>query len=325
MKAMVQDRYGDAGVLELRDVPRPSVGADGVLVRVRAASVNPLDWHFMRGEPLVMRLAGVGLRRPKRRIQGADVAGTVEAVGPGVRSLAPGDDVLGWATGGGFAEYVVVPEDHLVPKPAGLGFEAAGAIAIAGITALQAVRDHGQVGPDTRVLVVGASGGVGTFAVQIAKTRGAHVTGVCSTRNLELVRSLGADDVLDYTRGDLSAGGRRFDVVLHVAGDRAIRERLRLVEPDGVLVNVGGGEGGGVVFGPVRSLVAATVARPFVRPRVRSFLAAENQADAMELLGLIEEGSVVPVIDRTYALVEVPEAIRYVESLRARGKVVVTI
>ena len=319
------DRFGGPDVLELRHVQVPAAEGDKVLVRVRAAGVNPIDWHYMRGEPLVMRPADAGLRAPKRRILGFEAAGTVAAVGADAGRLAVGDEVWGWCDGGAFAEYVAVREDHLMAKPAHLTFEQAAAVPVAGVTALQAVRDHGQTQPGHRMLVIGASGGVGTFAVQIAKSVGATVTGVCSTRNIDLVRSLGADQVIDYTAEDFADGAGGYDVVLHVSGNRSFRDCLGVLADAGVLVNVGGGEGSGRFLGQAKRFMTAALIAPFVRNKVRAFIGKVNHQDGLVLLDLLESRQMAPVIDRTYPLAEVPGAIAYLETLRARGKVIITI
>ena len=325
MKAIVQDRFGGPEVLELRDVDVPAVSDDGVLVRVHASGVNPVDWHFMRGEPLFMRLIA-GLRTPKLKVLGFDIAGTVERTGASVTDFQPGDEVWGFCKGGGFAEYVSAPAVNLLPKPAKLPFVQAGGIAIAAFTALQGVRDHGEVGAGTRVLIVGASGGVGTFAIQIARALGAHVTGVCSTRKVELVRSLGADEVIDYTRDDFADRAGEFDVLLHVAGNRSVKDCLRTLKPDGILVNIGGGEDGGRLLGPLKRLLSGVWRKPFVNQEIRGFTARVSMADdGLFLQEMLEDGRIKTVVDRTYPLVETADAIRYVESLRARGKVVITV
>jgi NADPH:quinone reductase-like Zn-dependent oxidoreductase len=319
MKAIVFRRYGSPDVLELADVDLPVVADDGVLVRVRAASVNALDWHRMRGEPLVGRL-GDGLRRPKDSALGVDVAGHVEAVGRNVTELRPGDEVFGARTGA-FAEYV--SGRTFVPKPAGLTFEEAAAIPVAATTALQGLRDRGALQPGQRVLINGASGGVGTFAVQIARALGAKVTAVCSTSNVELVRSLGADRVIDYTREDFTRSGERYDLILDVAGTRPLLACRRVLTPHGTLVVVGGP--GGRWLSPADRLVKAAVLSKFVSQRLVPFLAHITREDLLVLKELVETGKVTPVIDRTYPLREVPEAIRYLETMRARGKVVITV
>ncbi|HVR33814.1 MAG TPA: NAD(P)-dependent alcohol dehydrogenase [Acidimicrobiia bacterium] len=323
MKAIVQDRYGGPEVLEMRDVEAPTVAQGEVLLRVRAAGVNPIDWHFMRGEPLVMRF-GEGLGTPGRTILGFEAAGTVEAVGSDVTGFAPGDEVWGWCNGGAFAEYVAVRADHLMPKPGHLSFEQLAACPVAALTALQAVRDHGNTQPGHRMLIIGASGGVGTFAVQIAKALGANVTGVCSSRNIDLVKSLGADDVIDYQAEDFARGERRYDVILHVSGNRSFADCRRVLTLEGVLVNVGGGEGTGRLLGPGKRFLAASVINRFVSQRVVAFMGQVNHADGLTLLNLFESEQIRPVIDRTYPLTETAAAIRYLETLRARGKVVIT-
>lgn len=325
MQAVVQDRYGGPEVLELREVAVPAAGQGEVRVRVHAAGVNPIDWHYLRGEPLIMRSPDTGLRAPKRRTLGFEAAGTVEALGADVSRLTPGDEVWGWCDGGAFAEYVTVREDHLMRKPAQLSFEQAAGVPVAGVTALQAVRDHGEVQPGQRVLVIGASGGVGTFAVQIAKSMGATVTGVCSTRNVDLVRSLGADEVIDYTAEDFAQGESHYDVVLHVSGTRSFRDCLGVLTDSGILVNVGGGEGSGRLLGQGKRFMAAALIAPFARKKVRAFIGKVNHPDGLTLLDLLESGQMAPVVDRTYRLAEVPDAIAYLETLRARGKVVITV
>jgi NADPH:quinone reductase-like Zn-dependent oxidoreductase len=322
MKAIVHDTYGSTGVLELRDIDQPTVADDGVLVRVRAASANPLDWHFMRGVPYIMR-AQAGLRRPKRTVLGNDVAGQVEAVGQDVTRVRPGDEVFGEVRGS-FAEYARGSEDSLDRKPANLTFEQAAAVPVAGLTALQGLRDQGRIQSGQRVLIVGASGGVGTFAVQIAKTFGTEVTGVCSTRNVDLVRSLGADHVIDYTQQDFTRIGQRYDLILQLAGTHSPGACRRALTPKGTLV-LSSGDSRGRVIGPVGRMLKAMALSPFVGQRLGSFLAKTNPGDLRVLRELIEGGKVAPVIDRTFPLSEVPEAIRYVETGHARGKVVITV
>ncbi|WP_031148565.1 NAD(P)-dependent alcohol dehydrogenase [Streptomyces erythrochromogenes] len=324
MKAIVQDRYGSPGVLELREVERPPVGDREVLVRVRAASVNARDWHLMRGDPYLARLV-LGLRRPKVRIRGTDFAGRVEAVGKEVTRLRPGDEVFGEAEGA-FAEYVCAPADAVEPKPANLTFEQAAAVPLAGNTALMGLRDLGRLRPGQRVLVNGASGGVGTFAVQIAKALGAEVTGVCGTRNTELVRSLGADHVVDYSREDFTRTGRRHDLVLDLVGNRSLAACRRALTPGGTLVLSGGGvsEGGSLV-GPMSLLVRGRALSGFVRQRLLVLTAAPDRENLAALRELVESGRVTPAVDRTYPLREVPEAIRYLEVEHARAKVVITV
>jgi NADPH:quinone reductase-like Zn-dependent oxidoreductase len=320
MQAITQNRYGSPAVLQVREVAVPVVDDDGVLVRVRAASVNPFDWHFMRGQPYFVRLL-VGLRSPAMRIRGQDVAGTVEAVGGNVTQLHPGDEVFG-ACDGAFAEYVCGDERDFAPKPTSLTFEQAAAVPMAAVTALQALRDTGQLRPGQQVLINGASGGVGTFAVQIAKASDAEVTGVCSTRNLDLVRSLGADQVIDYTRADFSRAEQRFDLILDIVGRRPFRDFLRILRPTGTFVLVSGGRGRWI--GPLVRVFKARVVSRFVRQRLVKSTTHIRREDLLALKDLMDAGKVVPVIDRTYPLSEVPEAIRYLEAGHARGKVVIT-
>jgi NADPH:quinone reductase-like Zn-dependent oxidoreductase len=322
MKAIVHDRYGPPDVLELRDVQRPAVGDDDVLVRVRAASVNPLDWYGVSGIPYVARVAS-GLRRPKSRTVGVDLAGTVEAAGRNVTLLRPGDEVFGTADGA-FAEYVAGPESRLVPKPANLTFEQAAASPVAGLTALQGLRDKGRIRAGQRVLIIGASGGVGTFAVQIAKSFGAEVTGVCSPRNVDAVRSLGADHVIDYTRDDFAASGRRFDLILDVAGNRSVADRKRVLESNGTLVLVGGPKRSRML-GPLGAFARVVVAAPFGTQTMVGLLSQHKRDDLLALRELLAAGTVKPVIERTYALPDVPESLRYLGEGHAQGKLVITV
>lgn len=321
MRAIVYEEYGPPDVLELRDVETPVAGVGEVLVRARAAAVNPLDWHFMRGTPYPMRLVS-GLVRPRSERLGADLAGVVEAVGEGVTGLGTGDEVYG-AAKGAFAEYVRAPVESLVPKPANLTFEEAAAVPVAAWTALQFLRDKGGLRAGQKVLVNGASGGVGTFAVQIASAFGAHVTGVCSTRNVELVRSIGADRVVDYTREDFTRDEERYDLVLDTIGNRSLFDCRRVMAPDGVFLMVGGPDGRWL--GPLASMLRTRLASPFVSQKVVSHTARRSVEDLRFLTRLLEAGAIVPVIDRRYQLREVPEAIRYLEEGHARGKVVVTV
>jgi len=323
VKAFVQDRYGPPDVLELREIDKPAVKDGEALVRVCAASVNPVDWHFIEGLPHIMRLMGSGLLKPKKRLPGIDVAGVVEAVGGNVPQLEPGDEVFGWCEGA-FAEYASAPESQFARKPAGLTFEQAGSVPLASITALQGLRDLGQVQPGQRLLIIGASGGVGTFAVQIAKSFGAEVTGVCSTRNLERVKSIGADHVIDYTREDFTRGEQRYDVIFELAGDRPSSHLRRALTPKGTLV-LSSGDGGGRWLGPMGRLVRSMLSAPFVSQKVVTWVTSMNQADLLVVKELIEAGKVTPVIDRSYPLNEVPDAIRYLEEGHARGKIVVTV
>jgi NADPH:quinone reductase-like Zn-dependent oxidoreductase len=324
MKAIVQDRYGPPDVLELRDIETPTAGDNEVLVRVHAAAVNALDWHYMRGDPYVAR-PSMGLRRPKLRIRGRDFAGRVEAVGEGVDRLRPGDEVFGEADGA-FAEYVSAPAGAVDPKPANLTFEQAAAVPVAGNTALVGLRDLAQVRPGQRVLINGASGGVGTFAVQIARSLGAEVTGVCSARNADLVRSIGADHVIDYASEDFSRNGQRYDVVFDLVGNRSLTDCRRALTPDGTLVLSGGGvsEGGSLV-GPMALFVKGMLLSRFVRHRLLQFTEKPSSENLAALRELIESRAVAPVVDRTYQLSEVPEAIRYLEVDHARAKVVVAV
>jgi NADPH:quinone reductase-like Zn-dependent oxidoreductase len=324
MKAIVQDRYGPPDVLELRDIETPTAGDKEVLVRVHAAAVNALDWHYMRGDPYVAR-PSMGLRRPKVRIRGRDFAGRVEAVGEGVDRFRPGDEVFGEADGA-FAEYVSAPAGAVDPKPANLTFEQAAAVPVAGNTALMGLRDLAQVRPGQQVLINGASGGVGTFAVQIAKSLGAEVTGVCSARNADLVRSIGADRVIDYASEDFSRNGQRYDVVFDLVGNRSLTDCRRALTPDGTLVLSGGGvsEGGSLV-GPMALFVKGMLLSRFVRHRLLQFTEEPSNENLAALRQLIESGAVAPVVDRTYQLSEVPEAIRYLEVDHARAKVVIAV
>ena len=320
MKAIVQDKYGSPDVLELREVDKPVVDDDGVLVRVRAASVNPLDWHLVRGKPFLVRLVE-GMRRPKIPVRGVDVAGRVEAVGRHVTQFQPGDEVFGMRSGA-FAEYVCGKERHFVPKPAGLTFEQAAAVPVAAETALQGLRDKGQIRSGQKVLINGASGGIGTFAVQIAKAFEADVTGVCSTRNVDLVRSLGADRVIDYTKEDFIGTGQRYDLFLDNAGTRSFSECRRVLTPNGILVLAG--QSGRKTPSVLPLLTAGLVSRFRRRQKLVSFIAKHRKKDLVFLNALMDAGKVTPVIDRRYPLREVPEAIRYVGTGHARAKVVIT-
>jgi NADPH:quinone reductase-like Zn-dependent oxidoreductase len=324
MKAIVQDRYGSADVLEFRDIEEPVAGESDVLVRVHAAGCGPDVWHLMTGMPYMARLA-IGFRRPKVGVRGWDVAGTVEAVGANVTGLRPGDEVMGTAESGSFAELVIARPDKLVPKPASLTFEQAGALPISGVTALRAVRDEGKVQAGQAVLVIGAAGGVGSLVVQVANGFGATVTGVCSTSKAALVRSLGADDVIDYTREDFADGSRRWDVIVDTAGRRPLSQLRRALTPKGTLVIVGGDGGGRWTGGFFRGLLRAPLVSLFVGQRLRALPTKIEQEDLLALTELIEAGTLTPVIDRTYPLIEAPDAIRYLEEGHAAGKVVITI
>ena len=326
MKAIVRDKYGTPDVLELKDIDKPVLGDDEVLVRVHATSVNPADWHLLRGEPYIARLQ-LGLRKPKDRVLGCDVAGRLEAVGKDVTMLRAGDEVFGspFMHGlGAFAEYVCVSEGLLASKPATLSFEQAATVPLAAMTALQGLRDHGRIEAGHRVLIVGASGGVGTFAVQIAKYFDAEVTGVCSTRNVEMVRSLGTDHVIDYTREDFTQSGQKYDLIFQLAGTRSPSECRRALTSDGTLV-LSSGESDGRWIGPVDRIIKALVLSPFVSEKMASFTVKPDRDDLQFLRQLIEAGTLTPVIDSTYPLAEVPEAIRYLEKGHARGKVVITV
>jgi NADPH:quinone reductase-like Zn-dependent oxidoreductase len=322
VKAIVQDRYGPADVLRLEDVDPPAVGDGEVLVRVRAAGVDPGVWHLMTGLPTMIRL-GYGLRRPKTRVRGRDLAGRVEAVGKDVTTFRPGDDVLGICEGS-FAELAVARERKLAVKPPNLTFEQAAAVPISGLTALQGLRDAGRVRPGQRVLIIGAAGGVGSFAVQMARAFGAHVTGVCSTSKVDLVRSLGADEVIDYTSEDITNRPGRVDLILDTAGNRRLTHLRRALSRRGTLVLVGG-EGGGRVLGGFDRQVRAVALSPFVPQRLRMLISTEGADDLRALTDLIETGKVMPVIDRTYPLEQAAEAVRYLAEGHAAGKVVVTV
>jgi NADPH:quinone reductase-like Zn-dependent oxidoreductase len=320
MRAIVYDRYGSP---ELREIEQPDVADDGVLIRVHASSVNPVDWYGMVGRPYISRLMGVGLRKPKSNVLGSDLAGRVEAVGGSVTQFRPGEEVFGAKTGA-FAEYVSVAPDRLVPKPANLTFEQAAAVPIAALTALQALRDKGGVQPGHRVLINGASGGVGTFAVQIAKSFGAEVTGVCSTRNVDLVRSIGADHVVDYTREDFTAGGSRFDLMIDIAGSRSFRECRRVLAPNATLVIVGGPKTNRLL-GPLSHMLKTRLASIGKSQKAVFFVAKIKQDDLIVLRDLLEAEKVIPVIDRRYELSETPDAFRYLGEGHAAGKVVITV
>jgi NADPH:quinone reductase-like Zn-dependent oxidoreductase len=325
MKAIVYCDYGLSN-LRLEDVEKPVPNDDQVLVKVRAASVNPYDWHFVEGTPKIMRMMGVGLRKPKDTRLGVDFAGTVEAVGKNVTQFKPGDDVFG-GRGGAFAEYVCPRANRAVAlKPANITFEEAASVNIAGITALQGVRDKGKVQPGQKVLINGASGGVGTFAVQIAKSFGADVTGVCSTRNVDMVRSLGADHVIDYTKEDFTKGDQRYDVVLDNVGTQPLSGFTRVLTPKGIYVMIGGGgPSDSRWIGPFGRVIKAMVLSPFMGQKMGMMMADANHNDLTILADMMQSGKVKPVIDRTYKLSEVPDALRYLEQGHARGKVVITV
>jgi NADPH:quinone reductase-like Zn-dependent oxidoreductase len=323
MKAIVRDTYGSPDVLELRDIDKPEIGDDEVLLHVHAAGVGRDVWHVMTGLPYPIRLAGYGLRAPKNPVIGSDVAGVVEAVGKDVTRFQPGDEVFGIGKGS-FAEYVCAREEKLAPRPENLTFEQAAVVAISGLTALQGLRDHGKVRRGQEVLVIGASGGVGTYAVQLAKAFGAHVTGVCSTTKVDMVRSIGADHVIDYTRDDFADGEQRYDLILDIGGNSTLARLRRALTPRGTLVIVGGETDGRWLGGTDRQ-IRALLLSPFVGQKLGTFVSSENHEDMIVLKELIEAGKVAPVIDRTYPLAEVPEAIRYLEEGHAQGKVVITV
>jgi NADPH:quinone reductase-like Zn-dependent oxidoreductase len=326
VKAIVRDSYGSPDVLELTDIDKPEPADDEVLLRVHAASVNPADWHILRGIPYIARMQ-FGLRKPKDRILGCDVAGHIEAVGKDVTMLQPGEEIFGspFMHGlGAFAEWVCISEDLLAPKPATLSFEQAAAVPLAALTALQALRDQGRIEPGHKVLIIGASGGVGTFAVQIAKSFDAEVSGVCSTRNMEMVRSLGADHVIDYTVEDFTQSGQKYGLIFQLAGTLSPSECRSALTSNGTLV-ISSGESEGRWIGPVERVIKALVLSPFVSQKMASFTVRPNREDLQLLKLFIEDGTLTPVIDRTYPLAQLPEAIRYLEEGHARGKIVITV
>ena len=321
MKAIVYHNYGSPDVLKCEEIEKPTAGDNEVLIKVRAASVNPYDWHFMRGTPYAVRIPA-GLRKPKVTRLGADVAGQVEAVGRNVTQFKPCDEVFGMCKGA-FAEYACTSESALVTKPNHVTFDQAASVPVAAITALQGLRDKGQIRPGQKVLINGAAGGVGTFAVQLARSFGANVTGVCSTRNVELVRSIGADQVIDYTREDFTKSGQRYDLFLDCIGNHALLACARVLNPGGSYVMVGGPSGRWIR--PLDRLIRMLVLSRFVSQRLVMFLARRSKEDLTTMRDLIEAGKVTPVIDRRYRLSEVPEAIRYLEEGHARGKVIITL
>jgi len=323
VKAIVQDAYGSADVLELRDIAKPTIGDDEVLVRVHAAGVDRGVWHLMTGQAYLIRLAGYGVRRPRNPVRGREVAGRVEATGKDVTRFQPGDEVMGTGEGS-FAEYARAREDKLAPKPANLTFEQAAAVPISASTALQAVRDKGQVQPGQKVLIIGASGGVGTFAVQLAKAFGAEVTGVSSTAKVDLVRSIGADHVIDYTREDFAATPDRFDVIIDIAGNPSLSRLRRALTATGTAVVTGGEEGGSLTGGMNRQLGFVIVSL-FIRQRLTMFINKESGSNLERLTELIEAGKVMPSIDRTYPLDQVPDAMRQLDAGKVRGKIAITI
>ena len=319
MQAIVQDNYGTEEELTLRTIDKPSIGDGEVLVRVQAASVHVGDWIVMTGSPFVMRLA-TGLRRPKNRVPGTDLAGIVEAVGKDVRRLRPGDAVFGWCAGA-FAEYARATEDQLIKKPANLSFDQAAALGVSASTALQLLRDDARVQPGRKVLINGASGGVGSFAVQIAKAFGAEVTGVCSTKNVELVRSIGADHVIDYTHDDFTTGTGRYDVILDNVGNHSMARTRRALTPLGTLISNGGGHVDGKLARTLRTLLVSMFVRQQSSPTVKT----QNHDDLVALRDLVDGGSIAPVIAGIYPLSRTPEAIGHVAAGHARGTVVITI
>ena len=323
MTAIAQDRFGPPDSLRMVEAGKPEIGSGDVLVRVHAAAVNPYDWHMVRGDPRIARLMGIGVTRPKARIAGVDIAGRVEAIGADVRGLQPGDEVFGFARGA-FADYAAADAALVTGKPAGLSFEQAAAMPMAAVTALHAIRDHGRVRPGQRVLVNGAAGGVGMFAVQIAAALGAEVTGVCSDRNAELVRSIGAVEVVDYASADFAAGSSRYDVILDNVGNRTIRDLRRAVTPDGILVLNGGGSPGRLI-GAVGSLLRAAVVNLFVPQQITFVPTTHSRQDLLDLAERVDAGPLRPVIDRTYPLRDTAAALGYLEAGHARGKVVITV
>jgi NADPH:quinone reductase-like Zn-dependent oxidoreductase len=323
MRAVVQDSYGTVDTLHLEQIDRPTVAPNEVLVRVHAAGLDRGTWHLLTGQPYLMRIMGFGFRRPKNRVPGLDVAGTVVQIGSAVTRFAADDEVFGISRGS-FAQYAVAREDKLARKPANLTFEQAAVVPISGITALQALRDAGRITAGQRVLIIGASGGVGTFAVQLAKAFGMEVTGVASTHKLDLVRSLGADHVIDYTRDDFADGPARYDLILDIGGNSTISRLRRALTSRGTLVIVGGENGGKVTGGFGRQLRAVALS-PFLRQRLTMLASKERGSDLDPLTNLIEGGQVTPSLERTYPLEQVPDALRHLEARTVRGKLAVTV
>jgi NADPH:quinone reductase-like Zn-dependent oxidoreductase len=321
MKAIVYHNYGSPDVLRLEEIEKPVPDDNQVLIRVRAASVNPLDWHFMRGSPYFFRMM-TGVPKPKITRLGIDVAGQIEAVGKNIRQFKAGDEVFG-ACRGAFAEYVCTSETALVKKPDNVTFEQAASVTVAGFTALKGLRDKGQIRAGQKVLINGASGGVGTFAVQIAKSFAADVTGVCSTRSVEMVRSIGADRVIDYTQEDFTKGEQRYDLFFDCIGNHSLLACRRVLNPKGIYIMIGGA--GGRWMGPVPRVIRAFLLSQFVSQKLLMFLDKVSKEDLTMMSELLEAGKVTPVIDRRYRLSEVPEAMRYLEEGHARGKVVITV
>ena len=323
MKAITQERFGTPDTLRIVDIDAPEVGPDDVLVRIHAAALNPADWHILRGDPYVARLMGIGLTKPKIPVVGSDAAGEVEAVGADVRGLQPGDEVFGFVRGA-FAEYACAAQDQVVPKPAGLTFEQAAALPIAATTALRGIRDVGAVKSGQLVLVNGASGGVGSFAVQVALSIGAEVTGVCSTANIELVRSLGAAHVIDYTAEDFTDGDVEYDVILDNVSSLSLTRLRGVLTKEGTLVLNGGGTPGHV-FGPIGTLLKAVVVNLFVSQRLRPLPSKTDRQELLDVAALVEHGKLTPVVDRTYPLADAADGLRYVEQGHVRGKAIITI
>jgi NADPH:quinone reductase-like Zn-dependent oxidoreductase len=323
MRAVIQDAYGGAGVLRLAEIDRPDIASNEVLVNVRAAGMDRGTWHSMTGRPYLMRIIGFGLRRPKNRVAGLDVAGTVAAVGTDVTRFEVGDEVFGISRGS-YAEYAAVREDKLALKPEGLTFEQAAVVPISGGTAIQGLLDAGRIRAGQQVLIIGASGGVGTYAVQLAKALGAKVTAVCSTAKVDLVRSIGADHVIDYTREDFADGDRRYDLILDVGGNSSLSRLRRALLPQGTLVIVGG-EGKGNVTGGFGRQIRAVMLSPFVSQRLTMLASKEHYTHIEAVSRFIEDGQVTPIVERTYALAEVPDAMRHLEGGRARGKLAIVV
>ena len=323
MQAIVYHRYGSPDVLELEEIPKPTPAEDQVLIRVHAASVNPYDWHFLRATPSFIRLF-TGMRRPKFPRLGADVAGVVEAVGVKAAPFKPGDAVFGTAKGS-FAEYACATASQLALKPQEISFEQAACLPIAGITALQGLRDKGKVQTGQAILINGAAGGVGTFAVQIAKSLGMRVTGVCSTRNFELLRSIGADEVIDYTREDFAHSNQQYDLLFDLVGNRSLADCLRAVQPHGTYISCGGGGPERRTMDFLAQMLRSAVRSRFASQKMSGLLAKINREDLAILAGLVQRGTVIPVVDRTYSLRETAEAVRHVESGHVRGKVVIAV
>jgi NADPH:quinone reductase-like Zn-dependent oxidoreductase len=324
MKAIVQDAYGESDVLRLEDVGRPEPGDNDVLVQVRAAGVDAGVWHLMAGRPYLVRLFGFGLRGPKLRIRGRDVAGVVAAVGRNVTRFRPGDEIFGTSLTGTYAEYTSTGQDRLEHKPVNLDFAEAAAVPVSGCAALHGLRDAGRLRPGQAVLIIGAGGGVGTYAVQLAKARGARVTGVCSGSKAELVRSLGAERVIDYSREDFADGAGRYDLILDIAGNSKLRRLCRALAPGGTLV-IAGGEGGGRVFGGIDRQLRALLLSPFSRRKLRVLMSAEGGQDLKDLKDLIEAGQLVPAVDRVFPLSEAAGAISRLRAGQAQGKQVIAV